>query len=284
MRPFVTTQECLKCHAQQGYKVGDVRGGISVEVPLSPYLKSFKSEFASVTKISILIWLSGVMVLFVSFIKLRQYALKEIKITQHKEILLRELNHRVKNNLQIIVSIIGLHLESENDYDKEKVLSDIQGRILTMATMHDMFTIKNDTIGIEAEMYFMTLCANFVSMNDSDIDISCSKEIDSFNLPGTTALSCGMIVNELMTNTYKYAFNKDSKDPSVTLKVTQENGIITLSYNDNGIGFDYEKVKNKSGSYGFMLIDSMADKLNAKATISGDNGTDAKFVFSLKDA
>ncbi|PLX71115.1 MAG: hypothetical protein C0602_02410 [Denitrovibrio sp.] len=281
MRPFVTEKSCLKCHSDQGYKVGDIRGGISVSVPLKDYYKTFKKKSHEYIMLNLISWLFGGSLLFYALVKLGALMKREKRLSSEKDIILRELNHRVKNNLQIISSIIDLQRANGNSVDKDALLKDIQWRLVSMATMHSMFQCEDDLIGVKSDDYLEKMVSQFsVSYKrEGSPDVNIKLKADPIIMSATQALSCGLIVNELLTNSFKHAFKEDNKKPviSIEFKVTENNA--TLIYKDNGVGFDTEAIKNKPDSLGFILIDSMAEKLNAEVSIIGDNGFKAEFNF-----
>ncbi len=157
LRPFMTEEECLKCHLEQGYKIGDVRGGISVKVPLEGYYDALANSFNSVILFNFFIWFFGVAVLTYVYFKITRLYRKEAKLRHENELILQEMNHRVKNNLQIISSLIDIHISNTSDADLSKALQDIQSRLIAMAHMHDMFVSRGDSMGISSKEYINRL-------------------------------------------------------------------------------------------------------------------------------
>lgn len=284
MRPFKTEKGCLRCHELQGYKVGDIRGGVSVEVPLEELMKSFNSKLYWLVIINTLIWLMGVLVLLTTYKKLRLIIIREEYLRKDREDLLRELNHRVKNNLQIIFSMLDLQITTAENDETVDVLREVQNRLLAMTTMHNMLEFDDNVAGVSSVEYLKKLITYFETayLGREGVDVKVVYDIDDFKMSVTQAVSCGLILNELMTNSYKHAFDKNSEAPKIEVGFKRHNGNIKVYVRDNGKGFKNLKNLERSGSYGMLLMNSMAAKINARITMNGDNGMNAEFVFSVK--
>jgi len=274
LRPFMTESGCLKCHEKQGYKVGDIRGGISVKVPLDGYYDAFTYAFYNIVVLNFIVWFLGVSVLIYSYLRMSKLYKKEAKLSKENETLLQEMNHRIKNNLQIISSLIDIRVSNTKDEDLTKVLKNIQSRLISMAHMHEMFNSNEDSIGVSSFEYISRLVshveATYFEGSDSDIKIEC--DVDNVVLNATQSISIGLIINELLTNSLKYAFDETIKDPRITISFKADSDCISILYEDNGKGCDIGSIINKDSSYGLILVDSMASKINAKVTYSSDNG------------
>jgi two-component sensor histidine kinase len=280
MRPFVTEEGCLKCHSMQGYKLGDIRGGISVDVPLDVYYKAFDKEMENIWRHNIMVWLFGAVILAIIYFKFRKLLLQEESYGIAKELMLKELNHRVKNNLQIISSIIDFELTNTPEGEGQ-VLKEIRSRLSAMASMHKIFKVDDLSIGVDAAEYVKTLCDQFMQSNNSHnlrVEVVC--DVDGFVLSAPKALSCGLILNELLTNSYKYAFSYLSIFPKVEVSLKKTGRKAVLTYRDNGSGFD-TKAAAESGSYGMLLIESMAEKLGGRLSVNGAEGAHITLEFEI---
>lgn len=163
----------------------------------------------------------------------------------------------------------------------DTVLTDIQGRILSMASMHNILMQDKDLVGVQADTYIQSLADYFsATYNSGTAHVDIAIDCDPLMLSGTQALSCGLIVNELMTNSFKYAFDENRQNARISVKLKKQGSNIKFSYEDNGKGFDYKEVIGKNDSLGFLLISSMAEKLGSEINISGDKGMRAEINFS----
>ena len=182
-----------------------------------------------------------------------------------KGLLLKELNHRVKNNMQTIVSLIRLQSDGIKDEKYRDILETIQNRINAMGHLHELLYNQNDITDINAYEYFEMLIEEIKDSYESDIEIVFDIQT---RLKIEHAIYCGLILNELMTNSFKYAF--PNKVGSINVKLYKENNKIRLIFSDNGVGYTQE---NNPNSLGLMLINTLTKKqLNGNIDIKSDNG------------
>lgn len=182
-----------------------------------------------------------------------------------KGLLLKELNHRVKNNMQTIVSLIRLQSDGIKDEKYKDILETIQNRINAMGHLHELLYNQNDISDINAYEYFELIIEEINDSYESDIEIN--FDIQS-RLKIEHAVYCGLILNELMTNSFKYAF--PNKRGHINVKLYKENSQIILIFSDNGIGYKQEKNPN---SLGLILINTLTrQQLKGEIDIKSDNG------------
>lgn len=192
-----------------------------------------------------------------------------------KELLLKELNHRVKNNMQTIVSLIRLQSDEIEDEKLRDILLTIQNRISAMGHLHELLYRQDNIEYIDVYEYFELLIEEVKDSYDSYIDIH--LEIKT-KLKMEQAIYCGLIINELITNSFKYAFtNKEEGNIFVSLK--KEDGIIRLIVSDDGIGYDKDTPTN---SLGLTLVNTLAvNQLRGDIKIESINGV--KTMISWKE-
>lgn len=183
-----------------------------------------------------------------------------------KELLLKELNHRVKNNMQTIVSLIRLQSDEVEDEKLRDILLTIQNRISAMGHLHELLYRQDNIEYIDVYEYFELLIEEVKDSYDSYIDIH--LEITT-KLKMEQAIYCGLIINELITNSFKYAFKgKDEGNISVVLKKEDES--ICLIVRDDGIGYDKNTPTN---SLGLTLVNTLAvNQLRGELKIDSTNG------------
>ena len=277
MKPFIIDETCIKCHGYQGYKVGDIRGGISVEVPLKEYYQALNDETQHIWVSGIIIWILGLTILIFTYFKLTGVVRKEERLNIYKTTIFREFNHRVKNNLQLLTSMIDVYMMQGSKKTKNEALKNIQERMSAMSELHDMFIIKKNDMVVSSESYIKNICSTFSKGKTPDVEFIIKA--DDFTLQNTTALSCGLIINELITNSYKHAFNSLILHPTIEISLVKSGNEVTLDYRDNGSGFT-NAAKNKD-SYGLMFIETTANKLNATYETESDNGYHATIKFKI---
>lgn len=200
------------------------------------------------------------------------------KNAQEKEMLLNEIHHRVKNNLQVVSSLLNMQSREVKD---EKVLSALKegrDRVHSMALVHQMFYQEHeDAASIEAHKYIEQLCNSLLRSYGGDQNgITLSLKVEECLLDIDRATLIGLIVNELVSNSLKYAFNgKGEGTLTVSLKAHPKNFALTVS--DNGSGKS-QKTRDSS-SFGLKLVDSMTKKLKGKLTTVTEGGYSTKIVF-----
>ncbi len=199
---------------------------------------------------------------------------------KEKEFLIKEIHHRVKNNLQIISSMLNLQAETIDNAAAKEVLQESRLRINSMALIHQLLYSKNNMLNVSISDYLSTLLLQIEkSYSSVSSTIVTSLKCDTINIDLDTAIPLGLIVNELVTNSYKHAFkNSDSGTISVVFSKNESTNTYTLSVRDNGKGFDATKLKTHS--LGMELIQMLAEQLNSKMVFTNDNGTQAEIHFS----
>jgi len=185
-----------------------------------------------------------------------------------KEILFKELNHRVKNNLYVINSIIGLQAFQEEKVSLEQFIEIIQHRIDSMALGHEMLNRSKDSYTVDTKEYITTLVDSLIKAYiENPSSCKCIYKIDSFTLNMDKLLSCGLIINELVTNAIKYAFN--SKENQLTISFIKVDDMLELSVKDNGAGF-------KRGEYdgvGLELVEMLVTQLEGTIEFKNERGS-----------
>ncbi len=197
-----------------------------------------------------------------------------------KEVLLKEIHHRVKNNLQIISSL--LHLQSRNVTDARalEMLREGQNRVQSMALIHENLYRSQDLANVDFGEYVKTLVAHlFSSYGGGQGKVNLIVEVDRVPLSIDTAIPCGLIINELVTNSLKYAFPKGRKGEIQVCLHLVGDGEVALTVSDNGVGlppgFDIERTE----SLGLRLVTTLADQIDGRVHIGCDVGSEFKISF-----
>jgi len=205
---------------------------------------------------------------------------KDLELSlEEKTLLLQELNHRVKNNMQMIVSLIRLQT---NDIDDKKIQSlflTTQNRLNAMSELHELLYQKEDISYINAYEYFTTLIEGLQETYKQDVRINYTIDTD---LQTEQAISCGIILNELVTNCLKYAFNDEQKEERyIDIFLSKFEDKYTLIVKDNGAGYDQQKVKK---SFGLILVTTLTEsKLQGSISIDTKNGVETIIIWREED-
>ena len=194
------------------------------------------------------------------------------------EILLKELHHRVKNNLQVMYSLLNLQKRRNKDEDTKSSLLSIQNRIQTMALVHQNLYTSGNFEMVEVTAYIKTLITHLLSIyktETKEIDISYFLESD-LELPIEYVVSIGLIINEAVSNALKYAFNGSNKG-KLNISIYSKSGNCIIEVKDNGPGFSNKDIKENS--LGMKLINVMCAQLKAKFTLVNTDGVSHKIEF-----
>ena len=185
-------------------------------------------------------------------------------------ILQKELHHRVENNLAIIDEFIDKSTDGVQDKVILENLSELQSRVGSINQVHTLLYQDNDVTAVNLNRYLHGLVEQVKKIYDKQavqIRINCDREI---SLATNQSVHFGLIVNEFLTNSFKYAF-AGIDNPVISIEVTKMGNKLEMKMKDNGIGFDPKKVDGKS--YGTHIMGLLANKLNAIYNISGSDGT-----------
>jgi two-component sensor histidine kinase/HAMP domain-containing protein len=191
--------------------------------------------------------------------------------TNRKELLIKETHHRVKNSLQMISSLIRLQASNIGGSKSELTFDDIQSRIMTLSSVHDSLYKGTTEVTVNANDFIPKLVGDiFYSVNNNK-QITYTLTIDDFKLDAKHISTLGLLINECITNSFKYAFNH-TKVGSITLELTlQSNGKIYFKYFDNGVGYTSNAIK--TDSLGLFLINSFAEQLGGQIQKLETSGT-----------
>jgi len=199
-----------------------------------------------------------------------------------KETLLREIHHRVKNNLQLISGLLDMTRMRSTDEATNSVLTDIMLKIQTMAQIHTrLYESKQfGKISITDQCRDQaTALSNIYSHKGHEI--SCEINPEEVFLPVDQALPCALVVNEILSNAYKHAF-KGRKQGKIEISVVQENGQIRITVRDNGIGLPTDFDISRSNSLGLKLIRTLVQhQLKGTLTFKSRNGTEISVEFPV---
>ncbi len=187
---------------------------------------------------------------------------------KEKELLLKELNHRVKNSIQTIVSFLRLQIDEIEEKKTQQILVNIENRILSISHLYALLYTKENICFVNTHEYFTLLIEDIeTSYAMPHIEIKLQTEV---NIPSEYAIYCGFILNESITNSLQHAFiGRDSGEILIHLK--KENELYRLSINDNGIGYNSN---TKSDSLGLVIIETLVvTQLKGSLSITSTDGT-----------
>jgi len=201
-----------------------------------------------------------------------------------KEVLLKEVHHRVKNNLQIISSLLELQSDYIRDEQSRMFFRDSQNRIRSMALVHEKLYQSESLAFVDFREYVEDL-ANYLfsaSVKDSDL-IRLTIDVGEVSLSVDEAIPCGFIINELISNSLKHAFPDDRGGEVIITCQMREDDWITLTVSDNGIGLPPDLDIGNTETLGLQLVTMLVKQLRGRIDLSGDQGTLWEIAFSTMD-
>jgi two-component sensor histidine kinase/HAMP domain-containing protein len=199
-----------------------------------------------------------------------------------KEVMLKEIHHRVKNNLQVISSLVGLQADGSQDEAVRQVLRDVTYRVRSMALVHEKLYQSADLAHIDFAEYTRSLLSYLWRAHGAiAADVRQTFDLEPVSLSVDTAVTCGLILNELAVNALEHAF-QGRADGEVTVSLhSGADGRIRLSVSDNGVGlpagFDWRQTR----SLGLRLVQMLARQLDGDVAVSGEEGTAFTVTFSI---
>ncbi|MBL4624810.1 MAG: hypothetical protein JKY42_06685, partial [Flavobacteriales bacterium] len=201
---------------------------------------------------------------------------------KEKEVLLKEIHHRVENNLQIISSLLNLQFGSNNDPKIQELLSDSQNRIKTMSLVHEKLYGSQDLAQVQLKGYIASIIELHRSMvDDTGVAYNDSGIDDSINVSIDNAILIGLIINEMFSNSYKYAFDQSIVNPTISTKGVLHGKELELVIADNGRGIRDAVVFPNEDTLGFELINAMISQVDGIIELNRGKGTEFKVRFTL---
>lgn len=195
---------------------------------------------------------------------------------EEQRVLLAEVNHRVKNNMAVIISLINLQRNNAKNEETQYALRDIHDRIMAMALVHQRMYENKSKSAIEIGGYINELINELRKSLDIKDNIEFTITSDQIFLDVSQTIPLGLILNELVTNSIKHAFEFTAK-PTIDISVKKlDAGTLELIVHDNGKGIDEQEIK-ANGGLGLSLIQSLSEQIEGKCTFKKENG----FIFRL---
>ncbi|WP_084273324.1 tetratricopeptide repeat-containing sensor histidine kinase [Maribacter antarcticus] len=204
------------------------------------------------------------------------------KQNTEKEFLLKEIHHRVKNNLEIVSSLLSLQSAQIEDPNVLNAMEQSQQRVHSMGMIHQKLYLGENMATIEMKDYFSNLSDYIINTYGKDSHVAMALEMEKFELDVDMAIPIGLIVNELITNSLKYAFPDDRKG-NIQLSLKEKNDLITLEVIDNGVGMQLSKEAVGTG-FGTKLVALLVKQLDGKMELHTTQGTSVFITFKASKA
>jgi two-component sensor histidine kinase len=195
-----------------------------------------------------------------------------------KELMLREVHHRIKNNMASIEGLLRLQAAEIDNPEVSRVLLDAKNRLHSMHFLYEKLYQQGPGNAMAAEDFLGPLTREIIRINTANQSVDLTTEFDTLILDPKLLSTIGIIVNELLTNSLKHAFGEGNSG-SITVTLTQSTGTtILLLYRDNGIGIPEAVIAGNSSGLGMMLVRSLTDQLRGSLEIRQSGGTEFRFL------
>lgn len=206
---------------------------------------------------------------------------KMLSTLREKEVLLKEIHHRVKNNLQVVASLLGLQARAAADEQMRRMLAESQNRVYTMALLHESLYHSPNLSQIDFRDYIHQLVSHlFASYGVEAGRIHLDTKLDRLYLDLDAAVGCGLIINELVSNSLKYAFPDEA---SGTIRIELRGGedrLARLVVADNGSGFGNIDLATAK-TLGLRLVRTLVEQLGGTIELQSNGGSEARISFTV---
>jgi PAS domain S-box-containing protein len=201
---------------------------------------------------------------------------------REKEVLLKEIHHRVKNNLQVVASLLGLQSRGATDEQMRRMLLESQNRVHTMALLHECLYQSHNLSRIDFPDYIRQLVSHLHrSYELQNRHVRVETKLDQLYLDLDAAVACGLIINELVSNSLKYAF-PDGREGVVRIELTAEaNHMARLIVADNGVGHRSHPDLANAKTLGLRLVRTLAEQLGGTIELRANEGAEARLTFPV---
>ena len=284
--PFIMNDFSVGHPAKKGYPAGHVKLERILVVPFIhrgkiisvAAVSNKKADYVEADVRQIQAFLSGVQAIIE-----RKKAEEELRaMVRQQETLMQELKHRVKNNLNIVSSLLGVEMPNLTDPAARKVFTDTQGRIRTIAAIYEQLYLSPELSGVDLSHYVAKLARMICDAHSSDGErIRLVTELEPVELDTKEAVPLGLILNELITNVFKYAYPGEGMG-ELRVFLAREEKRILLRVEDDGVGFPPGFDPFRSDSMGLRLVRMLVEQLDARLSFEscqpGKSGTRASVL------
>jgi len=220
------------------------------------------------------------LLLFITFQNNQKKSILLLRQNKEKEFLLKEIHHRVKNNLGIVSSLLELQSDQLKDQNAIDAIQESQNRVYSMSMIHQKLYKGKNLAAIEMKDYFIHLSRYILDSYGAEDHVSLEYDMDPIELDIDTAVPLGLIVNELLTNSFKHAF-PDKRTGKIRIGLHKMEGkTVILKVEDDGIGWEEGDDENTTG-FGTQLIKLLTQQLDGKIKRNDENGTSVLLEFNF---
>lgn len=206
---------------------------------------------------------------------------EHVEIQDKNKILLQEIHHRVKNNLAIISGLLSLEMDEFDNKDAKLSFQSSINRIHSMAKVHELLYENEDFSAINIAQYVNELSSTIGITFDNSNKVEFDLDAEELNVNINVAIPLGMLLNELLTNSFKYAFN--GQGGKIGLRIIEQNGFYKVTYRDNGKGMSEKPDLASTNTLGFKIIYILLNQIEADFNLDVHNKFELSFSFKAMD-
>jgi len=219
---------------------------------------------------------------YVVLVRRKKYNMLLEKQNLEKEHLLKEIHHRVKNNLETISSLLALQTAKIENKEFQGIMEETQNRVHSIGMIHQKLYLGRDIKTIEMKDFFVNLGEYIIDTFNASKNVTLVCDMNPLDLEIDQAIPIGLIVNELLSNSLKYAFPNGSEG-KIKVSLSEKNSHLLLQVSDNGIGIG-DKPEIRGSGFGSQLISLLTQQLDGKMTLITNPGTEIFFEFQIHKA
>ncbi|TVR91516.1 MAG: hypothetical protein EA428_05565 [Spirochaetaceae bacterium] len=214
-------------------------------------------------------------------VETRKQAEEEIQRQLYeKETLLQEVHHRIKNNMAQVESLLSLQASSTDNADVQSALNTAMSRVTSTRTLYEKLLVRNENQEVSMKDYLESLIYAVAEVFNDRPGISVETSIVGFPISSKKAIPVGIIVNELLTNVFKYAFTGRDRG-HISVELTKTETLVTLTISDDGVGIEEGVAGSTSSGFGLAIVKMLAEQLEGAFTMENDNGTKSVLEFDI---
>lgn len=202
------------------------------------------------------------------------------QLLDEKEMLLKEVHHRIKNNMTVIRSLLYLHTGTAENDRSNTVIKEAIAKIDSMSVLYEQLFLSENYEVSSMKDYVGNLMDKFSTIFPNKAHIRIHQDIQNLQLKAAVVFPLGLLLNELFTNSMKYAF-EGKKEGTISVRLCKEQQRAVLFYQDDGVGIPAAILEHKKKGYGFKLIDLLCQQIGAAYSIKSTAGTEIKISFDL---
>lgn len=202
------------------------------------------------------------------------------KLVKQKEVLLYEINHRVKNNMAVIIGLINMQKAKSKDQFHEENLEELKNKIYSMAIVQNHLHNNKSLVKVELSMYLKEVIQNLHDSYRQGKTIELLLDLDKVVIDISKGIPIGLIANEILTNSFKYAFPENRTSNELQVSVKRNLNTVAMKFKDNGTGYNPEVLKS---GMGLELIQNLTEQIDGELEIKVEQGVEINIVFPVAD-